>query len=220
MLSFCVINVVRFFHEHEERYALYVHAAPGHVYPRGSIFEGREAPSKPCARYSPSIIDALRRLISNAILDIRCNNVWFVNVCESSIPIRGFSFVYNYLMNSKVSFVESFFLRLGIIPGTLCRSFGLRSCGKVIKLWMALRREHTQIVVSDSLIYFKFLAGCSWRCTWDEQYLQTLLHLRDANGIAERTVMYVNWTSPHGGSPNRLLHVHCDPGFANAYAGL
>ena len=69
---------------------------------------------------------------------------------------------------------------------------------------MALRRDHARVVVSDADIYFKFQAGCTWWCTWDEQYVQTLLHLADAGGIAERTTMYVNWTEPHGGSPNGL----------------
>jgi len=150
----------RFFHEHEERYALYVHAAPGYVYPRGSIFEGREVPSKSCARYSRSIIDALRRLISYAMLDTRYNNVWFVNVCESSIPIRGFSFVYNYLKSSKVSFVESFFPVARYHSWNTSPEFRPSELRKG-ELWMALRREHAQIVEAEEHVRVKieFLAS-------------------------------------------------------------
>lgn len=78
------------------------------------------------------------------------------------------------------------------------------------ELWMALRREHAGVVIRDREIYEGFMAKCrrgdKWTglCTWDEEYVQTLLHLRDKGGIAERTVMYVNWSQPHGGSPSFL----------------
>lgn len=193
----------RFFQGHEEKYSIYVHAAPGHVYPEGSLFQGRQIPSKHCPRFSRGIIDALRRLLSHALLDPRYNNVWFVNVCESSIPIRAFSFAYAYLMKSNVSFVESFYPVSRYHSWETLPEFRAMDLRKG-ELWMALRREHAKIVVSDTEIYFTFLARCTWWCTWDEQYVQTLLHLRDAGGIAERTVMYVNWTVPHTGSPNPL----------------
>lgn len=193
----------RFFRNHEEEYSLYVHATPGHVYPKGSLFEGREVPSTLCPRFSRAIIDALRRLLSYALLDPRYNNVWFINVCESSIPIRAFPFAYAYLMRSNVSFVESFFPVSRYHSWETLPEFRVSDLRKG-ELWMALRRDHAKIVVSDTDIYFKFLAQCVWWCTWDEQYVQTLLHLRDARGIAERTVMYVNWTTHHGGSPNPL----------------
>lgn len=69
---------------------------------------------------------------------------------------------------------------------------------------MAPKRYHTKLVVNDNEIYFAFVVKCKWWCTLDEQYVQTLLHLRDGGGIAERTVMYVNWTRSHGGSPSAL----------------
>jgi len=193
----------RFFRGYEEKYSLYVHATPGHAYPQGSVFEGREVPSKPSPRFSRGLVDAFRRLLSYALLDPRYNNVWFVNVCESSIPIRGFAFAYTYLMKSNVSFVESFFPVALYHSWETLPEFPLSDLRKG-ELWMGLKRDHAVLIVSDSEIYFAFLAKCSWWCTWDEQYVQKLLHLRDAEGIAERTVMYVNWTTPHGGSPNAL----------------
>ena len=69
------------------------------------------------------------------------------------------------------------------------------------ELWMALERRHARVVVGDTRIYFKFTEGCKYWCTWDEQYIQTLLSIRDSEGIAKRTVVYVNWKEPHGGSP-------------------
>lgn len=193
----------RFFHTHEEKYSLYVHAAPGHVYPDGSLFEGREIPSEDCPRFSRGIVDALRRLLAHALLDPRYNNAWFVNVCESTVPIRSFPFAYEYLTRSNVSFVESFYPNSNYHNWETLPEFNASELRKG-ELWMALHRDHARVVVSDTEIYFKFLARCTWWCTWDEQYVQTLLHLRDGAGIAERTVMYVNWRTPHGGSPNQL----------------
>lgn len=193
----------RFFQGHEGQYSLYVHATPGYAYSKGSLFEGREVPSKPCPRFSRGLVDTIRRLLSYALLDLRHNNVWFVNVCESSIPIRGFSFVYEYLMTSNVSFVESFFPVVEYHSWKTLPEFPTSELRKG-EMWMALKRDHAKLVVSDSEIYLAFVAKCTWWCTLDEQYLQTLLHLRDEGGIAERTVMYVNWAKPHGGSPREL----------------
>lgn len=98
----------RFLEGHEGRYSLYVHAAPGYTFAENSMFRGNEVPSKPCPRFSRGIVDALRRLMAYALLDPRYNNRWFVNVCEATIPLRAFPFVFDYLATSPVSFVESF----------------------------------------------------------------------------------------------------------------
>ena len=195
----------RFFKNQEEKYSLYAHATPGYVFPNGSLFEGREIPSLHSPRFSRGIVDALRRLLAQALLDPRYNNAWFVNACETTVPIRGFPFAYEYLMRSHVSFVESFFPdknyqnKWDTLP-----EFNASELRKG-ELWMALHRDHARVVVSDTEIYFAFTARCTLWCTWDEQYVQTLLHLRVGRGIAERTVMYVNWTGPHDSSPNWLL---------------
>ena len=199
----------RFFQNHENEYSLYVHAAPGHVYPNGSLFAGREIPSQECPRFSRGLSDALRRLYAHALMDPRYNNAWFINVCESSIPIRSFSFAYEYLMRSPVSFVESFFPvpRHHMLEAP--QEFNMTALRKG-ELWMALRRDHAAIVVHDTEIYDAFNAHCkivsqaTRFCTWDEQYVQTLLALRDPAGIANRTVMYVDWTGIHAGSPKLL----------------
>lgn len=47
--------------------------------------------------------EAERRLLANALLDI--SNEWFVLLSESCIPLRGFSFIYSYVSESKYSFM-------------------------------------------------------------------------------------------------------------------
>jgi hypothetical protein len=205
----------RFFKNHEEEYSIYVHANPGHFYPSGSLFAGREIPSQECPRFSRGIVDALRRLFAHALIDPRYNNAWFVNMCESSIPVRSFEFVHEYLMSSPVSFVESFYpvsRHHMVAPSALPVTSPALYDEELRKgeLWMALRRDHVTLVVRDTEVYASFNAYCKVIpklrkfCTWDEQYIQTLLALRDPQGIANRTVMYVDWTGPHGGSPKVL----------------
>lgn len=53
-----------------------------------------------------SVADAERRLLANALLD-PCNER-FILVSESCLPLYNFTFVYNYLMGTKYSFVSSF----------------------------------------------------------------------------------------------------------------
>ena len=66
---------------------------------------------------------------------------------------------------------------------------------------MAIKRKHAVMVLEDYEIYAKFKMDCWWMCSIDEQYFQTLLHLRDPGGIANRTVMYVDWNFEHTSSP-------------------
>jgi len=198
----------RFFQGHDDEYSLYVHANPGHLYPSGSLFAGREVPSQPCPRFSRGIVDAFRRLLAHALLDPRYHNAWFVNVCESAVPIRSFAFTYQYLTTSAVSFVESFYPVARYHGWETLPEFNKTELRKG-ELWMALRRAHAGVVIRDREVYGGFLGRCTQQrmCTWDEEYVQTLLHLRDERGIAKRTVTYVNWTQPHGGSPKVLQSI-------------
>lgn len=194
----------KFLQGHEELWSLYVHASNpvDYKFPPGSIFEGREIPSKPVARISISLVDAIRRLLAYALADPHYNNAWFVNVCESTVPVRGFPAVYEYLIGSKHSFVEAF------LPEEKYQQWDTMPEFPVVQLrkgetWMQMTRKHAIIIVTDTERYAKFAASCSLWCAPDEEYFQTLLHLEDVSGIANRTTMYANWeeTRPIPGSP-------------------
>lgn len=192
-----------FFQGHEELWSLYVHASdPSYKFPPGSLFEGREIPSKPVQRISISLVDAIRRLLAYALSDTRYNNAWFVNVCESSVPVRGFPAVYQYLMQSKHSFVESFLPDAKYQQWETIPEFPILELRKG-ETWMQMNRKHAIIVITDKVIYAKFAASCSFWCAPDEEYFQTLLHLEDPGGIANRTTMFADWKEPRPipGSP-------------------
>lgn len=197
----------RFLQGHEERWSLYVHSSnQSYQFPPGSLFQGTEIPSKPVQRISISLVDAIRRLLAYALADPRYNNAWFVNVCESSIPIRGFPAVYEYLLGSRHSFVESFLPDAKYHQWETMPEFPILELRKG-ETWMQMTRKHAIIVISDKVIYAKFAASCSLWCAPDEEYFQTLLHLEDPRGIANRTTMFADWKEPRPipGSPRTFL---------------
>lgn len=192
----------RFFQGHEDRHSIYVHATPGYRFPSSSLFFGKEIPgSKPVARLSASLANAMRRLFAVALLDPEHHNAWFVNLCEATVPLRSFEYTHRYLMGSHHSFIQAFspvqryhdwFHAEPAFPQSQLRKG---------ELWMALRRKHAVAVLQDCAIYAQFKAECSRMCGFDEQYFATLLQLRDPAGIANRTVMFVDWAFRHTSSP-------------------
>jgi hypothetical protein len=52
------------------------------------------------------MIDAERRLLANALQDP--DNQHFVLLSESCVPLHNFDYVYSYLMETNISFVDCF----------------------------------------------------------------------------------------------------------------
>ncbi|KAG0614009.1 hypothetical protein M758_6G144300 [Ceratodon purpureus] len=186
----------------KDSYSIYTHPSwwvDG--FPENSVFYNRSISTKEVKRFDISLVDVVRRLLAFALLDTDRANMWFVLVSEACIPVRSFPFVYDYLMNSTTSFVESFsplqrFKRWNPEP-----VFEMNKLRKG-ELWMSMHRRHAGMVVGDVTFYRKFKADCRDDCTLDEQYTQTLLHCLDPEGIANRSVTYADWSNPrHGGSP-------------------
>ncbi|KAG0623801.1 hypothetical protein M758_3G203500 [Ceratodon purpureus] len=189
---------------HEHLWSLYVHPSNpvDYKFPPSSLFHEKEIPSKPVARISMSLVDAIRRLLAYALADPRYNNTWFVNICESTSPIRSFPAAYHYLTNSHHSFVEAFLPDEKYQQWETTPEFPISELRKG-ETWMQMTRKHATIVVSDKVIYSRFAASCSLWCAPDEEYFQTLLHLEDGAGIANRTTMWTDWKEPRviAGSP-------------------
>lgn len=186
----------------EEQYSIYTHPSWWtDEFPETSLFHNRSVATKPVSRFDISLVDVVRRLLAFALLDRGRANMWFVLVSEACLPVRSFPFVYDYFMNSSTSFVEAFsphkrFKRWKTEP--LFKMQDLRKG----ELWMAMHRRHAGMVVGDVTFYRKFKADCRNDCVLDEQYVQTLLHTLDPQGIANRSVTYADWSDPnHGGSP-------------------
>ena len=97
---------------------------------------------------------------------------------EACVPVRSFPFMYDYFMNSRTSFVEAFspkpwYRRWETLPHF--RRDQLRKG----ELWNSVHRRHAGMIVGDVTFYRKFKADCIAACTLDEEYVQTLLFVRD-----------------------------------------
>ncbi|XP_038700893.1 glycosyltransferase BC10-like [Tripterygium wilfordii] len=190
----------KFFHGHEERFSVYVHASkekPVHV---SRYFINRDIRSEQVIWGKITMIDAERRLLANALKDP--DNQHFVLLSDSCVPLRSFDYVYNYLMYSNISFVDSF-----VDPGPhgngrytehMLPEIEMKDFRKGAQ-WFTMTRQHALIVVADSLYYSIFRDYCKpgfegKNCIADEHYLPTFFHMLDPGGIANWSVTHVDWS--------------------------
>ncbi|KAK4277091.1 hypothetical protein QN277_015143 [Acacia crassicarpa] len=190
-----------FFQGHEGRFSVYVHASkekPAHV---SRYFVGRDIHSESVDWGKISMVEAERRLLSNALLDL--SNQHFVLLSESCIPVRHFEFVYNYLLYTNVSFLDCFVdpgpHGNGRYIGHMLPEVEIKDFRKGSQ-WFTLKRRHAIIVMADNLYFTKFKLHCrpnmegGRNCYSDEHYLQTFFHMIDPGGIANWSVTYVDWS--------------------------
>ncbi|CAL4970587.1 unnamed protein product [Urochloa decumbens] len=192
----------RFFRGHEGLYSVYVHAVPGYTgrYRRSSPFHGRQIPSREVSWGSITLVDAEKRLLANALLD--WSNQRFVLVSESCVPVFNFRTVYEYLVNSAHSYVESYNIDVPQCAGR----YNPRMAPEVMEdqwrkgsEWFELSRDLAVDVVADQRYYALFRRHCTPSCYPDEHYIPTYLHLWHGARNANRTVTWVDWSrgGPH-----------------------
>ena len=139
--------------------------------------------------------DAERRLLANALLDL--SNEWFVLLSEACIPLRNFSFVYQYFAKSRHSFLGA---TDDVGPYGRGR-YDMRMMPEVnISLWrkgsqwFEVQRKVAVTIISDSTYYPKFAKFCRPACYVDEHYFPTMLTIESPHLLANRTVTYVDWS--------------------------
>ncbi|BBN05427.1 hypothetical protein MPTK1_3g13010 [Marchantia polymorpha subsp. ruderalis] len=193
-----------FFKGHEGLYSIYVHASERNTLKsiwRSRVFADREIPSDKVYWGRIEMIDAERRLLSRALLDL--NNHFFVLLSESCIPLREFTYIYSALMNSTFSFVDNFddpgphglgrYIEDKMTPEV--QPYDWRKGAQ----WFAVMRRHAVLLVSDYLYYMKFRDFCkpgeeNHNCYPDEHYVQTYLHMVDPGGLSNWTLTHVDWS--------------------------
>lgn len=191
----------KFFQGHEGKFSIYVHASKNKPVHFSRYFVNREIRSSKVVWGKISMVDAERRLLANALKDR--DNQHFILLSDSCIPLRNFSFVYNYLMHTNVSFVDSFedpgphgsgrYIRY-MLPEVEKKDFRKGA------QWFTMKRQHAIIVTADSLYYSKFKHFCkpgmegNKNCYSDEHYLPTFFHMLDPAGIANWSVTHVDWS--------------------------
>lgn len=191
----------KFFHGHEGRFSIYVHASKDKPVHFSRYFINREIHSDTVDWGKISMVDAEKRLLGNALKDPENQN--FVLLSDSCIPVRDFDFVYNYLMYTNVSFIDCFEdpgpHGSGRYSEHMLPEVDIKDFRKGAQ-WFTMKRQHALIVMADSLYYSKFRDHCrpgmdGWRnCYSDEHYLPTFFYMVDPGGISNWSVTHVDWS--------------------------
>ncbi|VFQ82279.1 unnamed protein product [Cuscuta campestris] len=142
-----------------------------------------------------SICDAERRLLANALLDIA--NEWFILLSESCIPLRNFTLIYTHIKRSKHSFIGSFddpgpYGRARYDPNML-PEVNISQWRKGSQ-WFEIDRNLALYIVEDVTFYPKFSDFCTPPCYVDEHYFPTMLAIKAANRLANRSLTWVDWS--------------------------
>lgn len=142
-----------------------------------------------------SMCDAERRLLANALFDI--SNEWFVLLSEACIPLRNFSFVYEYLSTSNYSFMGSYDdpgvygrgrYHEGMLPEVTLAQWRKGS------QWFEVNRELAIQIVEDVFYYPKFRDFCRPQCYVDEHYFPTMLTIQVPRLLANRSLTWTDWS--------------------------
>ncbi|CAL5186574.1 unnamed protein product [Lathyrus oleraceus] len=198
----------KFFKGNEGLFSIYIHPNPSFnemVYDQSSVFYDRRIPSKEVVWGENSMIEAERRLLANALLDF--SNQRFVLLSESCIPLFNFSTIYNYLMNSKQTFVEA-----NDIEGNVGRGRYRKTMKPLIQLsqwrkgsqWFQIDRFLALQVISDESYFPVFKEYCNPPCYSDEHYLPTMVSIKFWEMNSNRTLTWVDW-SKGGAHPSRFI---------------
>ncbi|XP_062178628.1 glycosyltransferase BC10-like isoform X1 [Phragmites australis] len=190
----------KFFMGHEDRYTIYVHASRDRPIHTSPIFTGRDIRSEKVIWGTISMVDAEKRLLAHALHD--SENQHFVLLSESCVPLHNFDYIYSYLMETNVSFVDCF-----DDPGPHgAGRYSEHMLPEIVKRdwrkgaqWFTVKRQHAVLILADALYYGKFKHYCKpgneWHnCYSDEHYLPTLFNMADPTGIANWSVTHVDWS--------------------------
>ncbi|XP_020274420.1 uncharacterized protein LOC109849058 isoform X2 [Asparagus officinalis] len=187
----------KFFQGHEEHYSIYVHSLPGYrpEFASDSVFYQRQIPSQVAEWGKINMIDAERRLLANALLDL--SNERFVLLSESCIPLKNFTIIYSYLTKSNHSFVNSFddpsSLGRGRYNPKMAPEITVSQWRKGAQ-WFEVDRKLAARLVADTKYYPKFKDFCKPACYVDEHYFPTMLAIETPRLISNRTVTWVDWS--------------------------
>ncbi|KAL5974161.1 hypothetical protein ACLOJK_030824 [Asimina triloba] len=165
---------------HEDKYTIYVHASrekPQHTSP---LFLDREIRSEKVVWGKISMVDAEKRLLANALQD--ADNQHFVLLSDSCVPLQNFEYVYRYLLETNISFVDCFEdpgphgtgrYSEHMLPEVEKKDFRKGA------QWFTLKRQHAVLLMADSLYYNKFKHYCK---------------MVDPKGISNWSVTHVDWS--------------------------
>jgi len=212
----------------EHEYSIYIHTKPGYVYTKettkcDAFLDRQLKNSIPVGWGEASMLEAERLLLLAALQDPL--NARFLLLSDSCIPLYNFVFVYNYVMSSRKSFVDSFFDHNDTQYNSKMSSVIPKSAWRKGSQWFVLIRKHAESVIADSLVFPVFQDHCKkvilpevWtddtvvnktqdNCIPDEHYIQTLLAMQEMETeIERRTLTYSRWENTESGKGRQGWH--------------
>ncbi|KAG9150837.1 hypothetical protein Leryth_002987 [Lithospermum erythrorhizon] len=197
----------KFFQGHEGMYSIYVHSDPLYEDRVGndSVFYGRRVFSKKVQWGKPSMIQAERRLLANALLDF--SNQRLVLLSESCIPLFNFSTIYAYLTNTNESFVHTYDdprkIGRGRYNHLMSPTLNITQWRKGSQ-WFEVSRKTAITIVSDEKYFPLFTEHCYPPCYTDEHYIPTLVNVFFPEDNIHRSITWVDW-SKNGPHPGRFI---------------
>ncbi|XP_057840030.1 glycosyltransferase BC10 isoform X2 [Cryptomeria japonica] len=202
----------------EPDFSIYIHSQPGFVYNQitttCTFFHGRHISNSIRVGWGEaSMIEAERILLRKALEDPA--NQRFILVSDSCVPLYNFSYIYDYVMSSPKSFVDSFLDPKGERYNPKMAPAIPKDKWRKGSQWVALVRKHAEIMAADNTIFPVFQRHCKRRpplpehlrkqpqpavvqkehnCIPDEHYVQTLLSMKGLEDELERrTLTYTFW---------------------------
>ncbi|XP_010252490.1 PREDICTED: uncharacterized protein LOC104594065 isoform X2 [Nelumbo nucifera] len=210
-------------------FSIYIHTEPGFIFDesttRSPFFYGRQLNNSVKVMWGESSMIEAERLLIGAALEDPANQR-FVLLSDSCVPLYNFSYIYDYVMSSPRSFVDSFLdMKEGrynpkmspVIPKDKWRKGSQ---------WITLVRRHAEDVADDENIFSVFKTFCKRRppvdpskgeqniklqkqhnCIPDEHYVQTLLAMTDLEDEVERrTLTYTLWNQSTTETEGKAWH--------------
>uniref|UniRef100_A0A2N9GUS1 Uncharacterized protein n=1 Tax=Fagus sylvatica TaxID=28930 RepID=A0A2N9GUS1_FAGSY len=195
------------------KFSIYIHSEPGFVFDEtttsSAFFYGRQLNNTIQVVWGESSMIEAERLLLEKALDDPANQR-FVLLSDSCIPLYDFSYIYNAVMPSPKSFVDSFIdVKEHRYDPKMSPTIPEEKWRKGSQ-WVTLIRRHAELIVDDDSIFPVFSEFCKafglgsmfpWltiqnhrNCIPDEHYVQTLLAMSGLEDELERRALtYTLW---------------------------
>ncbi|XP_073154419.1 glycosyltransferase BC10 [Henckelia pumila] len=211
------------------KFSIYIHSDPGFMFnastTRSAFFYDRQLKNSiKVAWGEASMIEAERLLFKEALQNPA--NQRLVLLSDRCVPLYNFSYIYNYLMNSPRSFVDSFLDKKDVRYNPRMSPVIPKNKWRKGSQWVTLTRRHVEVIVTDDIVFPIFRNCCKRRpqvdsgggkknlklqkqhnCIPDEHYVQTLLAMNDLESELERrTLTYTLWNQSKTNLENKFWH--------------
>ncbi|XP_078163963.1 glycosyltransferase BC10-like isoform X2 [Carex rostrata] len=191
-----------------EKFSIYVHSKPGFVFDasttKSTFFYDRQLKNSVKVIWGGStMIEAERLLLKSALVDPA--NQRFVLLSDSCVPLYKFTYIYNYLMASRKSFVDIFLDKKEGRYNPKMASIITKQKWRKGSQWIALVRKHAEVVVSDKTVFRVFKKYCKRLLGTEFTRMHRIIKDLE-NEIEKRTITYTSWNQLEDSMDRKTWH--------------